>query len=390
MGREMSGTLVLLPSVHAIDEGRTLRMDDKFVDGLTMYARNWHGGLRLVIRRGSGALPFARSIRPEDLPCELVLLDDREPVTAAHLSGAAIALGTADDTRQLDLLATCRAVGVRLVYTIEYDFRTRLAIARLELRRNPLRLLRSWQWLTVQERRRRRALAAADGIQANGFPAAAAYGPLTDSLCMFLDGRMRRDDMADAADMTARRTRLMSGAPLRLVHAGRLEAMKGAGDLVPFMRALRDARVNARLDVIGTGALLGKVVRDAADLGDMIRLHPPMDFQTELVPWLRLHADMFIATHRQSDPSCSYLEAMGCGLPVLGTDNGMLTPLIAQSGGGWVTAMGRPRAQAAQLARLDRGEIAAAGARALEFARQHDFQTEFRRRLDHLRTVLAG
>ena len=41
-------------------------------------------------------------------------------------------------------------------------------------------------------------------------------------------------------------------------------------------------------------------------------------FESELVPWMRQEADIFLSCHRQDDPSCAYLEAMGCGLPVLG------------------------------------------------------------------------
>lgn len=382
----MSGSvLALVPSVHVIHEGATLRVDDKFAEGLALHARQWGGPVRLLIRRGTAPLPFARSLRPADLGVDLRLLDPDERVTAAHLRGVAVTLASADDAGQLDLRGACDAAGSALVYAVEYDFRTRLTIARLDLARRPLRLLRSWQWLAVQERRRRRALGQADGVQANGYPAAAAYGGLARNLCIYLDGRMRTAEMADAADMAARRARLARGAPIRLVHAGRLEPMKGAGDLVPVMAALQARGIAATLDIFGAGSLAGRIARAAAGMAGRIRLHAPVDFHDELVPFMRREADVFLAVHRQSDPSCAYLEAMGCGLAVMGARNAMWTPLNAASGAGWEAPMGKPEALAKRLAGLQEDEIAAAGERALAFARNHDFEGEFARRMEHLR-----
>lgn len=51
--------------------------------------------------------------------------------------------------------------------------------------------------------------------------------------------------------------------------------------------------------------------------------------------------------------------------------------------------MGQPDKAAGIIAGLDRAAIADASARALDFAQAHDFQGEFRRRMDHLRQVAA-
>lgn len=167
--------------------------------------------------------------------------------------------------------------------------------------------------------------------------------------------------------------------------------MKGTQDLIPTAIALRDRGVDFRMDIFGAGDMRQAIADDVArhDLGGAVHLHQPVDFATGLVPWMRRNADLFLAPHRQSDPSCSYLEAMGCGVPVLGTNNRMWSELARQSGGGWVMPMGQPRKAADIIAGLDRAAIAKASAHALEFAQAHDFHSEFRRRMDHLHRVAA-
>lgn len=382
----MAGPLVMLPSVHLQQQDGLIRMDDKFVAGLDRFAEGWGGPVRLVMRRSGAALPFSRPVDPADLPCALDIIDAHAPIPDEALRGASVVLATADDHRQLDLAPRCRTAGVPLVYAIEYTLRTRLAVAAVDHARNPLRLARSWQWLAAQEIRLRRALRAASGLQANGYPAMAAYGGLNARSCLYLDSRSRPEDMATEPEMQARADHR---GPLRILYSGRLVGMKGTADLVPIAAGLRDRGVAFTLDIFGAGPMRAGIedrIRTAG-LSDRVRLHDPVDYRTGLVPWMRTKADLFLATHRQSDPSCSYLEAMACGVPVLGTDNRMWSEMARRSGGGWVGPMGRPGDMAAIIAGLDRGRIAQASAKALAFAREHDFDHEFARRIRHLRQV---
>ncbi|CAM3211977.1 glycosyltransferase [Paracoccus nototheniae] len=397
----MKPRLILVPSVHVVRDAEGLRMDDKFIEGIRMFAREWDGPVRVVIREYDGALPFSRRIDPADLPCELRVIGPEIPITPEDLQGGDIVLAAADDFRQMSLPPVCAAVGARLVYAIEYDLATRMAVSQMDLAtlrplKRLLRTLRAKQWLLSHERRLRRALRAADGVQANGFPAWTAYRGLSASPCLYLDGRMSRDAMATPADQARRAAQT---GPLRIVHAGRLIAMKGSQDLVPFAQALRDEGVDFTLDIFGTGPMRAPMAADLARLGlggeaDLpggqpgpVRLHQPVDFSTELVPWMRDKADLFVAFHRQSDPSCSYLEAMGCGLAVMGSSNAMWTELAKQSQGGWVAPMGQPATMARQIAALNRTDIMTAGERALHYAQDHDFDREFARRIDHLRQL---
>jgi hypothetical protein len=121
-----------------------------------------------------------------------------------------------------------------------------------------------------------------------------------------------------------------------------------------------------------------------------VKLHGPVDFATELVPFCRKHADIYLSCHRQSDPSCTYLESMGCGLAVAGYDNRMWSALRRASGAGWTAPLGRATALADVIARLgrERQEVVQACRAAYSFAAAHAFEHEFRKRIDHLAALV--
>ncbi|MFN4130841.1 MAG: glycosyltransferase, partial [Paracoccaceae bacterium] len=205
---------------------------------------------------------------------------------------------------------------------------------------------------------------------------------------LYLDGRMRAAMMATPDEMAAKAAHR---GPLRIVHSGRLEPMKGAQDLVPIARALAAAGVDFTLDVFGTGALEAEVRAGAEALGGRLRLHDPVDFETALVPWMRRNADVFLSCHRQADPSCTYLESLGCGVPVLGYANDMWGRMAAESGGGWAVSLGDRRALSDRLVGLAQGRagLTKAAAAGLQFAQAHGFETEFAQRMAHFAACLT-
>jgi glycosyltransferase involved in cell wall biosynthesis len=149
--------------------------------------------------------------------------------------------------------------------------------------------------------------------------------------------------------------------------------------------------VDFTLDIYGTGSLAAGIARAIAEegLGGRVRLHNPVDFETGLVPVLRREADAFLSCHRQADPSCTYLESMGCGLPVVGYDNAMWRALMQDSGAGWSVRLGDTAALAACIAGLLPEAVTGAAERSRTYAQAHDFESEFAKRMDHLARVLA-
>jgi colanic acid/amylovoran biosynthesis glycosyltransferase len=217
--------------------------------------------------------------------------------------------------------------------------------------------------------------------------------PLNRDMMLYLDTRMGPSLFASPEDMRRRRSRIKEGAPLRLINSGRLEPMKGAQDLVPIAGALRGKGLDFTLDIYGEGSLRNEIAHSIRDqgLGQSVFLHDPVDFESELVPICRTNADIFLSCHRQSDPSCTYLESMGCGLPVLGYRNRMLTGLLETVDAGWAVPLGDISAITEKIAALDksRDEIAQCADRAAAFSQAHGFREEFRKRMHHLAALAA-
>lgn len=384
----MSPVLLFCAPAPVARTPRGFRLDIKFVEGMRAHVTGWGGPIRCILWEGAGDIPFGRDYAPTDLGFELIVLPPGAPVSASTIDGAGAAMVSADMPGFAAMVAAIAARGLPVVAALEYTLETRLRILWLNRRtggwaRLGWRALRTW----VQDRRMRRAFGALAGVQFNGYPAFDAYAGQVRRPYLYLDNRMRPGMMATEAEMQARALRLRQGAPLRLIHSGRLEPMKGAQDLLPVMAGLRTLGVRATLDIYGSGSLEGELRDGLAQFGGDVRLHGPVDFETELVPVSRTAADVFLSCHRQSDPSCTYLEAMGCGLAMAGYANRMWSRLAGEAAQPAPAQLGQPRALADRIAAWDRDREAliAAADSGWRFARQHDFDREFAGRMAHLR-----
>lgn len=369
-----------------------MKLDTKFVEGMKVHLEDWGGPVRCVLWRRDNDIPFGKVYDPKTLPFELIILDQGAQLPQAALNEAAVAMLSADLPHVQKLALQIKTAAIPFLTVIEYTFATRIKILWLEKGANPLRLLRSSLWLLMNEHGIRKTIKSANGLQCNGYPAFESYAPLCENTLLYLDNRMMPEMLAQPSEIEARIQRLRAGAPLRLIHSGRLETIKGSQDLPALMQHLRSMGVDATLDIYGAGRLADPLRQAFEPFGDTVRLHSPVDFETELVPINRTSADIFVSCHRQQDPSCTYLEAMGCGLAIAGYDNQMWHRLQAVSGAGRVAALGDPKALATAIAgwNTDRDALIAACQTGLNFAKQHDFQSEFRKRMDQARDLIAA
>ena len=378
----MPRLLMIVPApVNRLSGGR-YRMDVKFVEGMRLHKALWPGSITVVLWDHGSAIPFGADYEASELGFAFVVLDAGAPLPQALLDGHDSLSASGDMAETLTLAGAGR---LPVMYSVEYTIGTRLKIVALDPKLGPLRKARSILWNLLVERKRRAAFRLAAGIQANGYPAYHAYRRINPNTILYLDGRMRREMMATPGEMAARAVHLRGGGPLRIVHSGRLEPMKGAQDLLPVARELIARGVDFTLDIFGTGSLELGLRAALGEMGGRVRLHAPVDFETVLVPWMRTKADLYLSCHRQSDPSCTYLEAMSCGLPVIGYRNEMWAQMQKDAGAGWVVPMADTRAMAERINGLgrDREGVIGQGEGALNFASHHDFETEFTRRMLH-------
>lgn len=365
-------------------------LNTKFAAGMERFAEGWGGPVDCLLPLRAESDAFSEPFDADRLAFGLRHRAPDHRIGADDLRDVDVILASGDIHEYLGLVPLAHEAGKKIVYVVELTPQSRRQIALLDPKRSRFQKLKTMIWLERQEILRKRALGMADGLQVNGYPAWDQYSSLNDNTLLYLDNRISADLLASPDDMAARKARLRDGAPLQIVHSGRLERIKGSQGLTAIARGLRDRGVRFDLHVFGTGSLEADLAREiAAEELHQVHLHGSVDFADELVPFCRAKGDLFLSLHLQSDPSCTYVESFGCGLPILGYSNRMWTRLQRDSGAGWVAPLRDIGAVVDRLVHLDgaRGEICAASDKARDFAAAHLFETEFARRLDQLRQI---
>jgi glycosyltransferase involved in cell wall biosynthesis len=379
---------VLLPPLPAVrNSDGTVTLTQKFVDGMNRYREFWTGPIRVLMEPSAfetSNLDNVR-IRPQDLSFGLEIVHFDSSRLAVALQGSAVVMAGVDRTGLLGRL--CRSLGVGLVYNFETSLKTRLQIM-LASTRNPLRRLRRAVRECNAEGRNLLAVREATGIQCNGTPTYDAYRRFNPKPLLYFDTRTTRDMMATEAGLTPRLERLKAGGPLRLAFSGRLDAIKGVMALPQIAEELRLLGRRFTLAVIGDGPLTADLSRAIRERGleEHVALKGVLDFKRELMPYMRSEVDLFVCPHVQGDPSCTYLETMSCGVPIVGFGNEAFSGILGRADVGWKVPMRDTRTAARVIAGLDRDResLASASWRALEFARQNSFEATFQARVEHL------
>ncbi|NTW11101.1 MAG: glycosyltransferase [Chlorobiaceae bacterium] len=380
--------LTIIPSVSLWKEGDVLVFDRKFYDGIIQYVEKWPGKITCVMRLGSSVPPAFGLVkkRVEELPFGCVTLKDDEPICSLHIRNASIVLASADAHDQLHISSLCRQAGVKCIYVIEYIPETRYQIAALETG-NPLLLLRRLFYLWRQEQKRNAAFGLSDGLQSNGTPAYEYYKNCPNRMFYF-DTRVFRRHMIAESDLARRLDLLSLGKPIRLAFSGRLISMKGADHLVRLALMLKRKGLSFSFVIYGAGELESEmksfISRNALD--SEVSMPGSVDFYTALLPEIQNNVDLFVCLHRQSDPSCTYMETLACGVPIVGYKNRAFAGILELADIGWGAAMNDIESIAGIIVRLNenRAEIAEKSGNSISFAGMHDFETTFQNRIGHL------
>jgi colanic acid/amylovoran biosynthesis glycosyltransferase len=182
-----------------------------------------------------------------------------------------------------------------------------------------------------------------------------------------------------------------AGRPLRLLFSGRYERLKGVTDAVKAAVECVRRGLDVEMHFYGQGSLRGEMERIAAKAArpGRIHIHDAVPYP-ELVIISRTF-DVFVCCHIQSDPSCTYLESFGAGLPIVGYGNRMWRRLSEASGAGLVSPLGRPALVADDVQRLanDFQLLSTLSERAVAFAQEHSYESEFGKRIQALNLALV-
>lgn len=390
---DQASTLMLCPTVGIWQIGSEFYFDRKFYDGILAYTSYWPGSFRLVMRLSTSIPPQFGLVKfnKNTFPAKVAVIGPEEMIGYSHLDGVDVVMASGDSFKDFHLAALCKQRGIKCVYGIEYTLETRLQIAAIN-GSNIWRKLKTMVWLVLKERKRLQAFRLSDGLQANGVPAYDAYASLVANALLYFDTRNAASMGITDAELSTRLSYLDERAPLRLGFSGRLISMKGADDLVEIAYQLQKRQVPFSFDIFGAGELFPKMQEKIVEHGltASVRLRGVADFASELVPFIKSNLDLFVCCHRQSDPSCTYLETYACGVPIIGYNNRAHQGILASHDVGWSVAMNDVEGLADLIARLNnqRDEIKTKAFNAARFAREHTFEATFQRRISQCIQIL--
>ncbi len=288
------------------------------------------------------------------------------------------------------LARQCRTRGSVYVVNTELSLRTQLQIARATLGFGP-RMLRTMTWLVLEHRRVLREIREAHGLQCNGTPTYDACARHNENPLLYFDSRTTADMLIACEEIAARLMRLRERRRIRILYSGRLSPIKGVHHLVPMADALRRQAVDFELWIAGDGPLRNQIDEDIRKQGleAQVRCLGTLDFTRELMPLLRNEIDVFACPHLQGDPSCTYLETMTAGVPIVGYGNEAWRGLQERSGAGIISARRTPIALASGISTLatDLDRLRRVSFNSREFASQQLFDQSFDHRIKHLGTL---
>ncbi len=390
-----SKLVVILPLGAVVDAAGRWVLPAKLVDGMAAFAREWPGEVLALMQRmdtPSNNLDN-RAWAPHELPARFAIVDFAKLGTHWNPELDDAVVLAFPDHQLHGLVRACRQRGVPCVLYTELSLRTQLQILFAEKTAWPARA-RTAAWLLLNHLRTRSSISQAAAVQCNGTPSYEACAKLNPNALLYFDTRTTADMLASPADIDTRLAQRAEGQPLRLLFSGRLVAIKGVDQLVDMAGHLRQAGLPFELLIAGDGPLRPAIEARArgAGLEGVLRCVGVLDFKTELLPLLRERIDLFVCPHLQGDPSCTYLETMSAGVPIVGYDNEAFRGLHRISGVGWQVRSGRPDLLAEAVLRVAAQPelLRAHSMAAREFAAKHVFEGEFRRRIEQLKSFRAA
>jgi colanic acid/amylovoran biosynthesis glycosyltransferase len=371
-----------------------IRVDRKFHEGMLNYVRHipvaittvhpWLRPEQLVmdsIELSVNELPYR--VTGVHVPDGIRLASEDQPTLEALIGASSLVVGFGYGAAVM-----AKRLGKPYVPILEYDLQTQLIVTRSHARS----WLGGWKNMAMTYWHYRRemlpALQGAREVHCNGYPIFEAVADHNEHRLLYLDSRLTRE-MVISLESLRERLAQRGTRPLRLMYSGRYEPMKGALDAVQAAAELIRRGVDVEMDTYGQGSQAAAMQAVASKSAGRIRVHSVIPFPVLMKT--SYGADIFIACHIQSDPSCTYLESLGAGIPIVGYRNRMWRGMARVSSAGVVVERDTPQAvaDAVQTLLATPGELEACSERARAFARAHVFETEFLRRTDAINALLG-
>ncbi|MGB5961772.1 MAG: glycosyltransferase [Coleofasciculaceae cyanobacterium] len=391
MSKDLHLTIVQVLPARKLPNGKVL-LTRKFKEATVKFCELWPGSITVMMEETE---EDSRQIDPEELTLselpfklEIGSFDNINPDKLRKETSLVLAtLGY----RQNHISQVCKQANIPCIYISEYTIKTRRQIVAVE-ESQPIKRLWRTRWEVKQEQKQLNAIALADGLQCNGTPTYNEYKKLCSDTLLFFDTRIEEDMLITSDELEKRTQSLIDNKPLRLVFSGRLNKMKGADHLLDVAQELKLLKIPFELFISGCGDLEETMKKRIAaeGLSDYVKMLGVPDFKTNFFPFVKANIDLFICCHRQGDPSCTYIETMSCGVPIVGYANEAFEGMVAQSKSGWLVEMNQPKLLAKKVAELNlqRDEIKTMSKKAISFARKHTFEKTYDARISQMKQIV--
>src|SRR5262249_53858545 len=178
-----------------------------------------------------------------------------------------------------------------------------------------------------------------------------------------------------------------SNTPIRLVYAGRVHPYKGVTDWIEALSIAEKAGVDFTATWFGSGPELDAAREQVKRLGlvSKVRFPGPVEL-TRLLAKLRSF-DAFVFCHKIPESPRCLIEALICGLPLIGYDSNYARDLI-RNGGGLLSPIHDPKGVARSLSAIqDKAVLSKLSHRAEEDGRRFTDEAVFRHRSDLMKTI---
>lgn len=140
------------------------------------------------------------------------------------------------------------------------------------------------------------------------------YGSLARRSILTQAVWLQKEDLANEADVK-RKFEQSSGEPIRMILPVRLEAWKGANDVIQALIALSDRIPNWTLDIMGEGSYKERLVSLSRNHTDKIRFLDPVPYGPIFFELLRSSHIVFVPTRGLEEQRVAYdAAASGCVL----------------------------------------------------------------------------
>lgn len=372
-----------------------LHIDRKFLTGMKRYASSINAKLVTLHPKNVDNHPImdAVSVPIADLDFEVAIVDphadsnETSSLIQKYVESSNLVYGYTN----WNVGRIAKDLKVPHILVLEYNMATHIIMSKLQVNSVARRISRTIKTAIRYLFTDCVAMYRASALHCNGYPSYFESRLFNKNRLLYLDSRMLAD-MIIPSDMLSKRLRSASQRPLRLLFSGRYERIKGAAEVVHIAIECLRQGLDIELQCYGRGSLKAEMVSLVAAAGKegQIFINDPIPYP-ELVR-RSYESDVFVCCHIQSDPSCTYLESFGAGLPIVGYGNEMWKGLSKESGTGYATPVWDRSKVVEAIRSLSENTslLEEMSKKAREFALAHTFEKEFAKRTEDLNSRLLG